>query len=301
MIDLHVHTTMSDGTLSPTEVVRLAAKMNLRAIAITDHDTLDGIGPAQAEGRRVGVEVVSGVEISARWTGGILHVLGYFVSPEDTALRECLDRLIKGRQERVPKILSLLRAQNVLISGDEVNRQAVGGVPGRPHVAAIILRKGHVRSLQEAFDRYLKRGAPAHVEKIKLSPIKAIEVITKAGGVAVAAHPYSLNYESSGGLEQTLRDLRSVGLKGIEAYYPRHTREQTRLFLELADKLDLAVTGGTDFHGANKPDTRLGFFPDRGPLPYGVLENLKARKSTTTEKDTGDGNSDAASSGRIGA
>jgi 3',5'-nucleoside bisphosphate phosphatase len=285
MIDLHVHTTMSDGTLSPEEVVRLAAERNLRAIAITDHDTLEGIDAARAEGSRVGVEVVGGVEISAQWPHGILHILGYFVRQDDEVLRECLRQLIQGRLERVPKILSLLRAQNVDISHDEVTRQAVGGVPGRLHLAGIMLRKGHVKTLQEAFDRYLRKGAPAHVEKPKLPPVKAIELITEAGGVPVVAHPYSLNYDSAGGLERTLRDLRSVGLQGIEAYYPRHAREQTRLFLGLADKLDLVATGGSDFHGTNKPDVRLGIFPDPGPLPYTLLERLKARRSASSETD----------------
>jgi 3',5'-nucleoside bisphosphate phosphatase len=282
MIDLHVHTTMSDGTFTPEEVVSLAARRSLKAIAITDHDTVAGVAPAQAEGERICVEVVPGVEISTQWPGGILHILGYFVRPDDPRLIESLGYLVEKREERVPQIVSLLRENGVWITDKEVERESAGGVPGRPHVARVMLHRGVVRSVQEAFDRYLKRGAPAYVEKVKLGPRTAIELITSAGGVPVMAHPYSLNAVTPKHLEDVLSELIQAGLMGIEAYYPRHSREQTVMYVELARKLGLATTGGTDFHGANKPDIKLGVIPGQPPLPYGLLQKLKERKDQVT-------------------
>jgi 3',5'-nucleoside bisphosphate phosphatase len=280
MIDLHVHTHMSDGTLSPGEVVRRAANRGLTAIAITDHDTVAGIRPAMETGTSVGIEVVPGVEISSAWPGGILHMLGFYVNPHDPILVRSLDYLKQGRQERIPKILAKLNERNVLISLDEVDREAVGGVPGRPHVAAVMVQKGHVRKFQDAFDRYLKRGAPAFVEKLKLLPAEAIRVIKAAGGIPVLAHPHSLDQDDPQHVEDVITNLVNQGLEGIEAYYPRHTPRQTALFLNIAAKYDLVVTGGTDFHGANRPEIELGVFPGQGPLPLSLLDKLKARRES---------------------
>ena len=280
MIDLHVHTSMSDGTLSPVSLVRLAAAKGIRAIAVTDHDTVAGVCPAQAEGELLGVEVIAGVEISTQWVTGILHILGLFIDPYDRLMLNSLDYLRRCRLERIPKILDRLSDCNVLISSNEVNRQAVGGVPGRPHVAEIMVQKGYVKTIQEAFDRYLKKGAPAYVEKVKLPPIEAVKLITRVGGLAVLAHPYSLNENEPECLEKILRDLISYGLQGIETYYPRHTPQQTKAYLDLARKLDLLVSGGTDFHGSNKPEVQLGIIPGRDPIPYSLLDHLKTRKKT---------------------
>lgn len=269
---------MSDGTLSPEDVVRLAARKGLQAIAITDHDTLTGIAPAQNEARTLDVEVVAGVEISTQWPSGILHILGYFVNPHDAVLLSALEYLRGGRLERVPKIIAKLNQCNVRISPDEVMREAVGSVPGRPHVAGVMVQRGYVRTLQEAFDRYLRKGAPAYVEKVKLQPQEAVKLIERAGGLAVLAHPYSLNQDDPGILEEILRGLISEGLQGIEAYYPKHTLPQTRTFVELASKLDLVISGGTDFHGTNKPEIQLGVIPGVNPLSYAILGELKKRK-----------------------
>ena len=282
MIDLHVHTVISDGTFSPQQVVQLASKRGLKAIAVTDHDAVGGVAPAQEEGQRLGIEVVSGVELSARSDRGILHILGYFVRIDEPDLLESLAFLSRGRRERIPRILSRLEQNDVFVSNDEVESEAIGGVPGRPHVAAIMLRKGYVSALQEAFDRYLKKGAPAYVEKAKLAPQEAIEVLRKAGGVPVLAHPYSLGQEDPHRLEGVIRGLMDYGLMGVEAYYPRHTPSQTRLFLDLARRLDLVVTGGSDFHGANKPGVELGIIPSVGPLPYRILQSLKEAGNRTS-------------------
>ena len=287
MIDLHVHTSMSDGTFSPQEVVRQAAAKGLRAIAITDHDTVNGVSLAQEEGRSNGVEVLSGVEISSQWHTGILHILGYFVNPLDGKLLSALEHLRQGRVERVPKIVSKLRDQDVFIRVEEVHEEAGGGVPGRPHVANVMLRQGAVRSLQEAFDLYLKKGASAYVEKVKLPPDEAIAVIVEAGGVAVIAHPYSLKVTDPISLEQTVRSLMEKGIRGIEAFYPRHTQEQTQMFLDVASRLGLVATGGTDFHGANKPTIKLGVIPGRGSLPYSILEDLTHVRSSQSAPRSG--------------
>lgn len=202
MIDLHVHTTMSDGTLSPAEVVRYACGKGLKAIAVTDHDTVAGIGPAQSEGATSGLEVIAGVEISAEWATGIMHILGYFIRPDDSDLLARLAWLSKGRRERIPLILDKLRELGVHVTEQEVDKEAVGGVPGRPHVANIMVRKGYVSTLQDAFDRFLRKGAPAYVVKTKLKPEKAIHAITKAGGVPVLAHPYPSGKTVQGGSKQ---------------------------------------------------------------------------------------------------
>ncbi len=275
MIDLHVHTTMSDGTLSPAEVVRYARKRCLKAIAVTDHDTIAGIGPAQHEGTTTELEVIPGVEISADWAPGIMHILGYFIRPDDPGLLRRLAWLSKGRRERIPLILEKLNALGVHITEQEVDTEAVNGVPGRPHVANIMVRKGYVSTLQDAFDRYLKKGAPAYVVKTKLKPEKAILAISQAGGLAVLAHPYSLREDSSGRLEATVRGLKEYGLRGIEAYYSKHTLAQTRTYLDIASRLALIVTGGSDFHGSNKPEVEMGLIPAVGSLAYEILRNLK--------------------------
>jgi hypothetical protein len=283
MIDLHVHTSMSDGTFSPDEVVEIALQRGLRAIAITDHDTMAGVGRAQERGAELGIEIISGVEISTEWPSGILHMLGYFVCVEDPELLRTLDSLRKDRQERILKIVSKLNDRDVSVTVDEVDREAVGGVPGRPHVANLMLRKGHVATLQEAFDRYLGKGAPAYVEKKKLSPVEAMQLIANSGGVPVLAHPYSLDEPDADELEQIFRRLTLSGLKGIEVYYPQHTPDQTAVFLRLAQKLGLVVTGGTDFHGANKPEVEMGVFPGGATLPYTILDELNKKRITKSQ------------------
>ena len=277
MIDLHVHTKASDGTMSPEEVVRHASSKGLKAIAITDHDTLDGVQPAQDEGARLGVEVISGIEISAHWKNGILHILGYYVDHEHEGLVKSLDFLRNGRHERIPKILLKLADLKIQILPTEVEFEVSGGVPGRPHIANVMVKKGYVKNVQEAFDLYLKQGAPAYVDKAKLSPVEAVRVIASASKLCVLAHPYSLNVESSEQFEEIISALIPFGLRGIEAYYPQHTAAQTEFFVNIASKLNLAVTGGTDFHGSNKPEIEIGVLPDIGMLPYSIVLDLKKK------------------------
>jgi 3',5'-nucleoside bisphosphate phosphatase len=275
MIDLHVHTKASDGTLSPEEVVRHAASMGLKAIAITDHDTLDGVSLAQAEGEKIGFEVISGIEISTQWENGILHILGYYVDLEDPQLLESLHFLQSGRHERIPLILSKLAAVDVHISPEQVEHELAGGVPGRPHVAKVMVKNHYVKNIQEAFDLYLGYGAPAYVDKRKLASVDAVKLIANASKLCVLAHPYSLGTKSVEHLTQIIKSFMPYGLAGIEAYYPKHTAAQTKVFIDVASKLGLAITGGTDFHGSNKPEIQIGVVPGIGPLPYSILSDLK--------------------------
>ncbi len=277
MIDLHVHTRCSDGTLSPEEVVRLAATRGLKALAITDHDTVLGVSAAAREGNEQGIEVVPGLEISSQWDQGIMHILGYFIDIDHPELLKALDFLRKGREARTPRIVSALRELGLSISVEEIEKEAGEGVQGRPHVANVMVRRNLVIDRQQAFDLYLGKGAPAYVDKVKLPPLESLKLINKVGGIAVLAHPYSLEQADIAGLEKILKHLAANGLQGIEAYYPGHTQEQTRIYTELARKMDLVVTGGTDFHGDNKPGIELGVVPGFGPLPYSLLEDVKSR------------------------
>ncbi|MCA1959929.1 MAG: PHP domain-containing protein [Desulfomonile sp.] len=277
MIDLHVHTTASDGTLSPTALVGLAAQKGVTALAITDHDTLEGVEEGIAAGAVKGVEVIAGVEMSARWKRGIFHILGYFIRTDCPALVAALERLKRAREERTHKILANLRDLEVHVSPEEVNAQASGGVTGRPHIARVLALKRYVSTMQEAFDRYLRSGRPAYVEKKKLEPVEILNLISEAGGLPVIAHPHTLVEDGLTALEVIIQDLLPHGLQGLEVYYPKHTPEQTERFLEYARRYDLVVTGGTDFHGANKPEVELGVIPGRAPISPVLVEKLKER------------------------
>jgi 3',5'-nucleoside bisphosphate phosphatase len=277
LIDLHVHTNCSDGSYTPETIVQRAAKRGLKAIAITDHDNVRGISRARKEAAQFEMEIIPGVEISVESAEGNLHMLGYFIDCEDTFLLDTLEFLRMGRQERIPKILQKLAKFDMPITLDEISNEAVGGVPGRPHVANVMYHKGYVRSRPEAFEKYLRKGAPAYEDKVKLGVEAAIKVIRGAGGLPVLAHPVSLEIQSDDGLYDRIKLLKELGLMGLEVYYSTHSKQQTKLYLEIAEDLDLCVTGGTDFHGTNKPDIELGRIPNGGPLPYSIVEEMKKR------------------------
>ncbi len=275
MIDLHVHTTMSDGTFSPTAVVDLAREKNLRAIAITDHDTVSGIPEAVQASHGSGVEIIPGVEISGACDFGILHILGYFIDHQDESLLSRLDYLRTQRKTRISKILDKLLKNNVYVSEEDVLKESQGSSPGRPHLANILYQYGYVKTRQDAFEKYLRKGACAYVPKVKLDAAEAISLIRDAGGIAAIAHPHSLDINDPDKLTEKIKSLVDMGLQAIEAFYPKHSPEQTKLFKDIANKLDLIVTGGTDFHGANKPGIELGYFPDINHVPYDVVTNIK--------------------------
>lgn len=287
-IDLHTHTTHSDGSASPKELITRASSKGARSIAITDHDTVDGFADARAAADGFGIEFIPGIEISADFSPGTMHILGYLIDGESLALKEQLAMLKNAREKRNPEIAHRLERLGFDISYEEVARLAGNNVVGRPHFASVLVKKGYVRNIQEAFDTLLKKGAPAYVEKARLSPRDAIEVIHGAGGVAVLAHPYQLKLSSYEAADELVAELAALGLDGIEAIYSRHSADQRSRYSEIALRHELLITGGSDYHGSYKPDIDLVTGLGDLEVPYGLLEALKARATARDMKKPGE-------------
>ncbi|HKQ36416.1 MAG TPA: PHP domain-containing protein [Nitrospiraceae bacterium] len=273
-LDLHLHTTHSDGSLSPAEVLQLAHKAGVTALAITDHDIVTGIPEAIATGTELGVEIIPGVEISSCVGNSELHILGYCIDWQDSELNRRLTTLREGRHRRNPQIIERLRSLGLDVTYDEVRALAGTDSVGRPHIARLLMDKKYVSSAKDAFDRYLAEGRPAYVARELPLPVDAIAWIRAAGGVAVLAHPTWAKV-SGEGLTTLLTALKAEGLGGIEVHYSTHTKRQTTEYLDLAKRLDMLVTGGSDFHGTTKPDIEVG--TGRGDLkvPEKLLDPLK--------------------------
>jgi predicted metal-dependent phosphoesterase TrpH len=254
----------------------LAEKAGLSCVALTDHDTLDGVSEAQAEGNRIGVEVISGIEISVQFNPGTMHILGYFVDPKSAGIREKLREVQEARRLRNPMIVEKLRAFGIRITLEEVEAESGGHQVGRPHFARVLAKKGCVKNFDEAFDRYLAKGKPAYVDKRKLTSKEAVEMIEEAGGIASLAHPKQLKLDSSPDqFERTVESLRKEGLKGIEVYSSCQSQEEAAKYLKTANRLGLLVTGGSDFHGANKPNVKLGWMGNGASIPYETIDQMK--------------------------
>lgn len=277
-IDMHIHSTASDGTLSPAEILKMARELDLRAISITDHDTIQGSIKAHRHLTSQDVELISGVEISTSLQGNTLHLLGYLIDLEDPALSRTLSILQKAREVRNPQIIQKLQQLGMELSYEEVVRVAEGGEVGRPHIAEVLLRKNIVRSIDEAFQKYLGTNGLAYVNKYRLHPAEAIKLITDAGGIPVLAHPFTIKTGSEIELDRIISELISIGLKGIEIYYSEHTDIQIALYKRIAEKYHLLVTGGTDFHGARKPGVHMGIGKGNLRIPYRLVEKLKEYK-----------------------
>lgn len=276
-VDLHMHTLHSDGTLTPVELVERAKSRSLSCIALTDHDTINGVLEAQAAGRKLGVEVVAGVEISVIFEPGTMHILGYFVDIQNKILLTGLEKIQNARGERNPKIIELLNKMGVAITLEEVKAESGGDQVGRPHFARVLLKKGHVKTAQEAFDRYLAKGSPAYVDKRNMTSKEAIQMIRRAGGVASLAHPKQLKLKDKALFEAEIKRLVSEGLGGLEVYSSCQSKEESSYYLEVAKRFGLVVTGGSDFHGANRPSVELGWLGDGAHLFYDTIETLRSK------------------------
>jgi len=243
-VDLHVHTTASDGLLTPAEVVQLALDQGLAAIAVVDHDTLAGFAEARSAARGTRLEIVPGVEISSDWPVGDFHILGLCVDPWDGPLNESLAAMRVARLHRARKMLEKLAALGMPLDWEEVATLSNGSsVVGRLHIARAMVHRGYVSTIPEAFQHYIGRYGPAYVPRLRMTPVEVIGLIRRAGGIAVLAHP------AASGLIEHIPTLASLGLQGVEVLYPGHSLEDVKVLLRLARQYRLLVTGGSDFHG----------------------------------------------------
>ena len=249
--DLHVHTTASDGTDSPATVVRRAREAGLSALAITDHDSVDGLGPALEEGRRLSFTVLSGVELSTEEGNQEVHILGYLFEPGNSALRKQLALFRRARRERVVKMVDRLRILGIPVDLEQVWQLAGAGAVGRPHVARMLIQMGVVGSVSEAFEKYLGRDRPAYVPRYKYTPAAAVRLIRQAGGVAVLAHP------GLSRCDHLISPLVRQGLQGLEVYYPAHSQEMIWHYRRLCRRYGLVATGGSAYHGREDRENNL--------------------------------------------
>lgn len=248
LVDLHIHTTASDGKYSPDVIVARAAETGLKYISITDHDTIDGITPAiKAAKSYPGLTLIPGVEISTDLADGEAHILGYFIDYASPDFQKELEKFRDSRLGRGQRMVAKLNELGIKIDWSRVQAIAGDGAIGRPHVAQAMLEKGYVKTFEEAFDKYIGHGGPAYVEREKMTPQEAVALILSAGGIPVLAHPFTVKDS-----EAMAAALKEAGLIGIEAYYKDNTPAQTAAMLELAEKYGLIATGGTDYHGIDE-------------------------------------------------
>lgn len=280
MIDLHTHSTVSDGTDSPTAVIRLAAEAGLSAVALSDHDTLEHLTEAGRAARARDLHLVPACELSCDTGGrvpGSLHLLVYFVEDGRGPLASELTRLQRARDERNAEIVPLLRTHGIDITLGEVLAQADGGVVGRPHIARVLVNKGVVPTIQDAFDVWLAKGRPGYRERARLDVLRAIEIAHASGGVSSVAHPLTLGLDRDS-LDGYLAELAAAGLDALECEYGSYDAAERAELGALARRHGFAVSGGSDYHGENKPGVRLGVGRGDLAVPDAVLEELEARR-----------------------
>ncbi|MGM0446045.1 MAG: PHP domain-containing protein [Bacillota bacterium] len=271
--DLHIHTIFSDGSNKPQEIVDMAKENNFSTIAITDHDTLDGINPALEYAKDKDIEVIPAIEFSTFEGNAEIHILGYFIDHENELLRRKVKKIFDSRKIRAQKMVDLLNKQNVNITFEEVKNMAGDDYIGRPHIAKLMVKRGYINEMKDAFtDQYIANGGNAYVKKYKLSPKEAIDLILKTGGIPVLAHPVFINHGEPMD-KQDIKELKDNGLLGLEVYHSKHHDQTKKHYKKIALELDLLITGGSDFHGDNSPGVNLGDIR----LPDRYVEKLKER------------------------
>lgn len=264
--DLHLHTVYSDGTYTPEELILEALKQDLSAIAVVDHDTVEGIEICLELGKTKGIEVLPGIELTAEYDGLEIHILGYLIDYKNQSLRKKLEDLKRNRIERIYKILDKLRAMDVNLSPETVFEISQEGTVGRLHIARAMVKEGWVTSTTEVFQKYIGDSCPAYVCGFRFSPKEAINLIKEMQGIPVLAHPYVIKRD------EWIPQFMDYGLMGLEVYYPEHSQATVNYYLNLAQEFNLLVTGGSDCHGNAKPEVKMGSIK----IPYELVEKLKA-------------------------
>jgi len=280
MIDLHSHTDRSDGTFTPAELIAEAARVGLTGLAITDHDTFAGYDAAASCAASAGLELICGIELSTRYQGASVHLLGYFpLTPPSKDIRAWLDLILEGRRDRNNRLITRLQSLGIDITLAEVETMG-RTLTARPHFARVLVDKGYAKDIQDAFDKYLDESARGFVQRQEVPMEDALERILVSGGVPSLAHPIRVAKNNWEKLAAYVEDLAGLGLRAIEVYHSDHTPENTSYYASLAERFRLGMTGGSDFHGANKPLISLGT-GKRGNLnvPGQLLESLKALAS----------------------
>jgi predicted metal-dependent phosphoesterase TrpH len=272
--DFHMHSTASDGVLTPTELIDLAANQGVQLLVLSDHDSLEGIEEAQvAVARHEGMKLIPGVELSTDLPGTEVHVLGYFIDPHDARLQERLAQFRADRLDRGRRMVDRLNELGLAITWDRVREIAGDASVGRPHVAQAMLEKGYVQTIEEAFVKWIGRNGPAYADRVKLTPAEAVRFIVEAGGLAVFAHPHYTNDP-----ESILADMLAAGLGGIEVYYRDLEEPQVAELAGMAERHGLIATGGSDYHGLNNPGERLpGDIPFSDEAIDRFIESAKER------------------------
>ena len=283
LIDLHTHSNKSDGSMTPTELVAHAAARGLKAIALSDHDTTEGIDEALEAGKKYGVEVVPAIEFSVA-SDTETHILGFYIDYKSDLMKNVLESIFRVRRERIENTCKKLRALGFDVTMEEALKIAPTGIIGRAHFARIMMDKGYISSVREGFDKYLANGRPAYDGTQYLTAKQAVELINDLGGVSFVAHPHLIRL-SDPDLRAFLTELKTYGLSGIEGYYNEYTPEMQTYFQNLASELGLAVSGGSDFHAKMKPHIEIGIGQGNMEIPYSVLENIKKLVAEKRRKD----------------
>lgn len=274
-VDLHLHTTHSDGTLSPTELVDLCAGKGLQVIAISDHDSTEGVAEAQAAAVKHGIEIIPAIELSTDVPDNEIHMLGYFVDTEDTEFQDLLKSFRAGREDRGREMVERLRKLGLEITWEQVETIADGAAVGRPHIAQAMIERGYVSEWQEAFERYIGRTGPAYVERTRLEPEEAIRVLLDNGALPVMAHPLYYERTDTQKLKKVVSELKDAGMVGLEVHYGEFSETEIGMLANIADELGLIPCGGSDYHASGKPGEII---PGEAGPPMSAVNALRAKR-----------------------
>lgn len=272
-IDLHVHTKASDGIYTPIEMIDYAIANGISALAITDHDTVSGLKEAVQYADKIGFDLIPGIELGIDYPSGSFHLLGLYVDYNNANLIEITEKLKRSRLIRIKKMVASLNEYGMDISLDEVEHEASGSAAGKPHIARVMIRKGYAEGIKDVFKNYLMKGKPGFVERERITLNDAVAAIKNAGGIPVVAHPISLNIKNTAKFEEKLDELIAKGIEGVEVYSSMHSMSEVSEFLKIADKKNILISGGSDFHGDKSK--QIGVYTDGNFIPSEILEVIK--------------------------